>query len=75
MHYKVEDLAAASGVKIDTIRFYQGKGLIPAPERRGRNAIYGPAHLARIGQCLRRPRGRALLERQPQPLPRLALFA
>ena len=50
MHFKVEDLAAASGVKIDTIRFYQGKGLIPAPERQGRNAIYGPAHLARLQQ-------------------------
>ncbi|MCH7599200.1 MAG: MerR family transcriptional regulator [Myxococcales bacterium] len=50
MNYKVEDLAAASGVKIDTIRFYQGKDLIPAPARQGRNAIYGPAHLARLHQ-------------------------
>ncbi|MCP4039771.1 MAG: MerR family transcriptional regulator [bacterium] len=50
MQYKVEDLAAATGVKVDTIRFYQGKGLIPAPVRQGRNAIYGLAHLARIGQ-------------------------
>ncbi|MCP4038713.1 MAG: MerR family transcriptional regulator [bacterium] len=50
MQYKVEELAAASGIKVDTIRFYQGKGLIPAPSRQGRNAIYGPAHLARIQQ-------------------------
>lgn len=50
MQYKVEELAAASGVKVDTIRFYQGKGLIPAPARQGRNAIYGPSHLARIQQ-------------------------
>lgn len=50
MQYKVEDLAAASGVKVDTIRFYQGKGLIPAPARQGRNAIYGPDHLTRIQQ-------------------------
>lgn len=50
MYYKVEELAAASGLKIDTIRFYQGKGLINAPKRRGRNAIYGADHLARLQQ-------------------------
>ncbi len=50
MQYKVEDLAAATGVKVDTIRFYQGKGLIPAPDRQGRNAVYGPSHVARIQQ-------------------------
>ncbi len=50
MEYNVERFAAASGVKIDTIRFYQGSGLIPAPARRGRNAIYGAHHLSRIRQ-------------------------
>lgn len=50
MQYKVEDLAIACGVKVDTIRFYQGKGLIEPPTRRGRNAVYGPSHLARIRQ-------------------------
>lgn len=50
MHYKVEDLATACGVKVDTIRFYQGKGLIEPPARQGRNAVYGPSHLARIRQ-------------------------
>lgn len=50
MHYKVEDLATACGVKVDTIRFYQGKGLIDPPARQGRNAVYGPGHLARIRQ-------------------------
>jgi DNA-binding transcriptional MerR regulator len=43
--YRVEQLAAASGVSVDTLRFYQGRGLLPAPERRGRVALYGPAHL------------------------------
>lgn len=42
-----------AGVGVDTIRFYQARGLIPAPLRRGRFAIYGPEHLAR----LRRIRG------------------
>ncbi len=50
MQYRVEELAGATGVTVDTIRFYQGKGLIPPPDRRGRNAIYGADHLARIQQ-------------------------
>ncbi len=50
MNYKVEELAVATGVKVDTIRFYQAKKLIPAPSRQGRNAIYGPSHVARIQQ-------------------------
>jgi DNA-binding transcriptional MerR regulator len=33
---------------VDTIRFYQGRGLLPPPERRGRVAIYGEAHLERL---------------------------
>jgi hypothetical protein len=35
--YRVEELAAATGVGVDTIRFYQGRGLLDAPERRGRS--------------------------------------
>ncbi|MDP6979758.1 MAG: MerR family transcriptional regulator [Myxococcota bacterium] len=50
MQYRVEELAAATGVTVDTIRFYQGKGLIPTPNRQGRHAIYGTAHLARVQQ-------------------------
>jgi len=50
MQYKVEELAAATGIRVDTIRFYQAKGLIPAPSREGRHAIYGAPHLARIRQ-------------------------
>ena len=53
MEYRVEELAAAAGVRVDTIRFYQGRGLIPKPLRRGRVAIYDDAHLSR----LRRIRG------------------
>ena len=48
MEYRVEELAAAGGVTVDTVRFYQGRGLVPPPERRGRVAIYGDAHLAQL---------------------------
>ncbi len=44
----MEQLAAATGVGVDTIRFYQGRGLLQAPERRGRVAWYGDAHAERL---------------------------
>ena len=48
MQYRVEELAAATGVGVDTIRFYQGQGLIEPPQRRGRVAVYGEAHAERL---------------------------
>jgi DNA-binding transcriptional MerR regulator len=51
--YRVEELAAAAGVRVDTIRFYQGKGLLPPPRRVQRAAVYSQDHLA----ILRRIRG------------------
>ena len=48
MDYRVSELAEASGVAVDTIRFYQARGLIEAPVRRGRFAIYSGAHLQRL---------------------------
>jgi DNA-binding transcriptional MerR regulator len=48
MEYRVEALAAASGVRVDTIRFYQARGLLPAPRRMGRHALYDDDHLARL---------------------------
>lgn len=45
MEYTVEELARAAGVAVDTVRFYQGKGLLPAPRRAGRRAVYGANHL------------------------------
>jgi DNA-binding transcriptional MerR regulator len=48
MDYRVEELARAAGVGVDTVRFYQGRGLLPGPERRGRIAIYQDAHLERL---------------------------
>ena len=42
-------LAGAAGVNVETIRFYQRKGLIPEPERPlGSIRRYGEAELARV---------------------------
>ena len=48
MELRVAELAAAAGVAVDTVRFYQSRGLIPAPIRRGRFAIYSGEHLERV---------------------------
>ena len=48
MEYRIEQLARAAGVPVDTVRFYQGKGLIPAPRREGRVTWYGEPHLDRL---------------------------
>lgn len=46
--FTIDELAAETGVPSRTIRFYQSKKALPAPERRGRKAIYGEAHVARL---------------------------
>jgi DNA-binding transcriptional MerR regulator len=48
MELRVAELAEAAGVGVDTVRFYQARGLIPAPVRRGRFAIYSAQHLERL---------------------------
>jgi DNA-binding transcriptional MerR regulator len=48
MEHRVQDLARLAGVSVDTIRFYQGRGLLPPPRRRGRVAVYDDSHLARL---------------------------
>src|SRR5919199_5538598 len=48
MEYRIEQLAQAGGVAVDTIRFYQGKGLIPPPRREGRVTWYSEEHLERL---------------------------
>ncbi len=45
---RVEELARRAGVSVDTVRYYQGKGLLDPPRRAGRLAWYGPDHLARL---------------------------
>jgi DNA-binding transcriptional MerR regulator len=48
MEYRIEQLARTAGVAVDTIRFYQGKGLLDAPRRDGRVTYYGDAHVERL---------------------------
>lgn len=48
MRYRVEQLAAACEVYVDTVRYYQARGLLPPPEREGRLAWYREEHAERI---------------------------
>ena len=50
VEFRVEELSARAGVSVDTIRYYQTKGLLDPPRREGRVAWYGPDHLARIAR-------------------------
>jgi DNA-binding transcriptional MerR regulator len=44
----VEQLANACDVSVDTIRYYQARGLVPPPDREGRVAWYDDGHEERI---------------------------
>jgi DNA-binding transcriptional MerR regulator len=44
----VEQVAAACDVSVDTVRYYQSRGLLPQPEREGRVAWYDDGHVERI---------------------------
>jgi DNA-binding transcriptional MerR regulator len=44
----VDELAAATGMTVRTVRYYAGLGLVPPPERRGRLAYYSDIHVARL---------------------------
>lgn len=46
--YTIDELAAQSGVPSRTIRYYQSKGTLPSPERRGRVAFYRAEHVERL---------------------------
>jgi DNA-binding transcriptional MerR regulator len=50
VRYRVEQLAAACDVSVDTVRYYQSRGLLPQPDREGRVAWYGDVHAERIGR-------------------------
>jgi DNA-binding transcriptional MerR regulator len=63
---RVEDLARAAGISVDTIRFYQKRRLLPPPRREGRVAWYGSEHaerLARIRELQQRGLSLALIRR------------
>lgn len=57
MRYRVDQLAARSGVSVDTVRYYQSQGLLPQPEREGRVAWYSEDHLERL-QRIRELKGK-----------------
>lgn len=46
--YKLEELAAEAGVSPRTVRYYVQRGLLPAPEFRGKDTAYGREHLLRL---------------------------
>jgi DNA-binding transcriptional MerR regulator len=48
MEMRVEQLSARSEMSVDTIRYYQSKGLLDPPRRQGRVAWYHEGHLARL---------------------------
>ena len=50
MEMRVEQLAARGDVTVDTIRYYQSKGLLDPPRREGRVAWYGDRHLERLAR-------------------------
>ena len=46
--HTIDEMASLSRVPSRTIRFYQARGALMAPEIRGRVAYYGPKHLERL---------------------------
>ncbi|HMC08137.1 MAG TPA: MerR family transcriptional regulator [Actinomycetota bacterium] len=50
MRYRVDELAAQCGVSVDTVRFYQARGLVPPGTREGRVAWYSEEHRQRLGR-------------------------
>jgi DNA-binding transcriptional MerR regulator len=50
--YRVDELAAEVGITVELLRSYQSKGLLPAPDHRGRVAYYDDRHLERLRAIL-----------------------
>jgi Cu(I)-responsive transcriptional regulator len=69
---KIGDLARATGTKVETIRFYEAEGLIPAPARTSANyRLYEQGHLDRLS-FIRRSRDLGFTLDQVRTLLRLA---
>ncbi|HET8997492.1 MAG TPA: helix-turn-helix domain-containing protein [Acetobacteraceae bacterium] len=65
-------VAKATGIKVETVRWYERVGLLPQPERTAGNyRSYGPAHLARLS-FIRRARELGFSLDQVRTLLRLA---
>ena len=50
---RVEELASAHSVSVDTVRYYQKIGLLHPPARQGRVAQYDESHERRLGEIRR----------------------
>ncbi len=48
--FRVGELADRCDLSVDTIRFYQKRGLLPPPDRVGRVGWYGPGHEERLAR-------------------------
>ena len=48
--WTIDELSSRVGMSVRNIRAHQSRGLIPTPQRRGRNAYYGPRHEAALGR-------------------------
>jgi DNA-binding transcriptional MerR regulator len=46
--FTIDQLAQASGVTVRNIRAHQSRGLLPAPQVRGRTGFYNQEHVARL---------------------------
>lgn len=69
---KIGDPARATGTKVETIRYYEAEGLIPAPARSAANyRLYEQAHLDRLS-FIRRSRDLGFTLDQVRTLLRLA---
>src|SRR4051795_3140534 len=44
----IDQLAQRTGMTVRNVRAHQSRGLLPAPEVRGRTGYYGAEHIARI---------------------------
>jgi DNA-binding transcriptional MerR regulator len=59
VNYRVEELASRAALSVDTVRYYQAKGLLPPPTRAGRVGWYHDEHLDRLIE-IRRLQSRGL---------------
>lgn len=64
--FKLEELAREAGVSARTVRYYVQRGLLPAPQFRGKDTAYDDEHLLRL---------RAIRKLQDQFLPLDAIQA
>jgi DNA-binding transcriptional MerR regulator len=47
---RIDDLARAAEMPVDTIRYYAREGLLPPAVKSGKNRLYGPEHVERLAR-------------------------